>query len=282
MFDRPRIDLSPFSIMNAPPKSWFFGDIKDLALVRLVLSARFILTSKYGKESKVTELRNQLENIFSLWRNNHGTQPLRGEYKDKVLDDCPPYVCGGDYIIDYADLLLKLRKEAYPPLLTLDNEIGYQCVSALLVLSEAANRRIDSTIKAHWEIERYESERKMRFQEVELMAHEIALQHIERSVLFKKGGSRRKNKIYEPKASIKTICKKIHSTKFEDVLEILRDAEKCNDWYESINDPIGVLFAGIDDDAEIIFFLKRGDKPDSQKQLSYKRLRDILTEIKKT
>ncbi len=282
MFDLPRIDLSPFSIMSAPRKSWFWGHVKHVPLFHPVFNARFTLTNIYGNESKVTELRNQLENIFSLWRNNHCTQPLRGEYKDKVLDDCPPYVCGGDYINDYADLLLKLRKEAYPPLLALDNEIGYQCVSALLVLSEAANSRIDSAIKAHWEIERYESEHKMRFREIELMAHEITLRHIERSVLFKKGGSRRKGKIFEPKASIKRICLTIQSTKFNDVLEALRDAEKCNDWYESISAPIGVLFTGIDADAQTISFLKRGDNPDAQKQISYKRLWDILTEIKKT
>lgn len=272
MFDLPVI--TGLSILSDRPKSWFFGDIKIRALVHLVLNARFILINKCGKESKVTELRNALENVFTDWKINHGRQPSRGEYKDKVLDDCPPYVCVDSNIIDYdyADLLMKLRKEAYPPLLALDKEIGYQCVSALLVLSEAANSRIGSTIKAHWEIERYESERKTRSLEIEIVAQENISRHLERLELFKKGGSRRKGKIFEPKASIKRICLTIQSTKFNDVLEALRDAEKCNDWYESISDPIGVLFTGIDADAQTISFLKRGDNPDTQKQISYKRL----------
>lgn len=278
MFD---LSVTGLSILSGAPKSWFFGHIKHVPLFEPVFNARHTLTKIYGNESKVTELRNDLENVFVDWKINHGNQPARGKYKDKLLHDCPPFVCAGDYVTDYADLLLKLRKEAYSPLLVLDNEIGYQCVSALLVLSEAAINHVDSAIKAHWEIKRYESECKEQCSEIDLMVQKNISRHLERSVLFEKGGSRRKGKIFEPKISIKKICITIQSAKFDDVLEALRDAEKCNDWYESTSDPIGVLFTEVDDDAEMVFFLKRGDKPNAQKQISYKRLRDILTEIKR-
>ncbi|SEF42761.1 hypothetical protein [Nitrosomonas ureae] len=274
--------ISWSGIFPTSTKSWFLGEVKNRALIKQVHDARMILIKDWGNESRITELRNQLENVFIDWKLAFGKQPLNGEYKDREFEDCPPYVCAGDFILDYADLLSKLRKEAYPLLLDLDKDIGYQYVSAILVLSEAAENRVDSMIKASWEMQRYESERNARSLENELLAQQNILRHLERLELFKKGGSRRKGKIYEPKASIKIISKNIHSTKFDDVLDELKDADKCLDYYESTSNPTGVLFTEVDDDAEIIFFMKRGDKPNAQKKLNYKRLRDILTEIKKT
>ncbi len=98
---------------------------------------------------------------------------------------------------------------------------------------------------------------------------------------FSSGGAPKKGKEYEPKASIRKVCEEIDSTKFEDVLKSLRDVEQCLDWYESTKSPIGVLFTGVYDNEEVISYLLRGTLPDNQKQLSFKRLRDILTEIKK-
>lgn len=98
---------------------------------------------------------------------------------------------------------------------------------------------------------------------------------------FSSGGAPKKGKEFEPKASIRKICEEINSTKFEDVLKSLRNADRCLDWYESTNKPTGVLFMGVYDNKEVISYLLRGALPDNQKQLSFKRLRGILTEIKK-
>ncbi len=97
---------------------------------------------------------------------------------------------------------------------------------------------------------------------------------------FSSGGTPKKGKEYEPKASIRKICTRIDSTKFDDVVDVLRDADQCLDWYESTKEPIGVFFTAVDDDDEVISYLSRGALPDKQKQLSFKRLRDILTDIK--
>jgi len=98
---------------------------------------------------------------------------------------------------------------------------------------------------------------------------------------YRLGGSTKKGKIYEPKNSIRKICKEISSTKFEDVLEALMDAELCIDWYESTSDPIGVLFTGVDDSTKVISYLSRGALPDEQKQIKFGTLRNILSKINK-
>jgi len=97
---------------------------------------------------------------------------------------------------------------------------------------------------------------------------------------FSSGGATKKGKEYEPKASIRKICTRIDSTKFDDVVDALRDADQCLDWYESTKKPTGVLFMAVYDNEEVISYLSRGALPDKQKQLSFKRLRDILTDIK--
>lgn len=95
------------------------------------------------------------------------------------------------------------------------------------------------------------------------------------------GGSSKNGNEYEPKVSIRKICEHIQSTKFDVVLNALRDAEMCADLHESTTNPIGVLFTSVDDKAEIISYLRRGKLPDNQEEFKFKRLRDILTEIKK-
>ena len=98
---------------------------------------------------------------------------------------------------------------------------------------------------------------------------------------FSTGGESKKGKEYEPKASIRYICCRINSHEFVNVLVVLKDADKCADYFESTIDPIGVLFSAVDDDKETISYQLRGARADDAKQFSYKRLRGILTEIKK-
>lgn len=99
---------------------------------------------------------------------------------------------------------------------------------------------------------------------------------------FSLGGTTKAKKEYEPKASIRKICERIESTQFDDVLEVLRDADKCGDWYESTSAPIGVLFVDVDDVKKEFSYLPRGALPDKPKSRSFGRLRNILTEIKKS
>jgi len=98
---------------------------------------------------------------------------------------------------------------------------------------------------------------------------------------YRSGGTGKKGKVYEPKNSIRKICKEIRSTKFGNVLEALMDAELCNDWYESTSDPIGVLFTGVDESTVVISYLPRGALPDEQKQMKFRTLRNILSKINK-
>lgn len=160
MFHLP--DSNGLDILSGSRKSWFEGIVDNPALIKPVIDAQIILSKYYNNDSKVTELRNHLENIFLKWMADCGNQSASNDCKDTNLDDCPPYMRAGGYINDYADLLLKLRKKAYQPLLDFENEISEQQVSALLVLSEAANNRTDSAIKAYWEILRSEKESQMK------------------------------------------------------------------------------------------------------------------------
>jgi hypothetical protein len=98
---------------------------------------------------------------------------------------------------------------------------------------------------------------------------------------FSHRDSPKKGKEYEPKKSIRKICEFIESSNFDDVLAALRNADCCNDWYESTQDPIGVLFTEVDDDLQIISFMRRGETPNNQDERSFGTLRNILTDIRK-
>ena len=102
-----------------------------------------------------------------------------------------------------------------------------------------------------------------------------------KGVEFSSGGTPKKGKEYEPKKSIRKICETIDSYKFNDVLNALRDAELCNDMYESTQVPIGVLFTEVDDDTKKIKYMKRGKLPNNQKSICFKRLGNILSELNK-
>lgn len=98
---------------------------------------------------------------------------------------------------------------------------------------------------------------------------------------YRPGGTPKKGKEYEPKSSVRKICAHIQSMEFVKVLEALQNAELCNDLYESTSEPIGVLFTAVDENKETISFMRRGSLPDNQDDITFKRLRGILTEIKK-
>jgi hypothetical protein len=98
---------------------------------------------------------------------------------------------------------------------------------------------------------------------------------------FASGGSAKKGKEYEPRASIRKLCAYIRSVQLGDVLQALRDPERCNELYESTSDPIGVLFMGVHEDEQKITYLRRGDLPNKQGEISFKTLTNILTKIKK-
>ncbi|AEF99446.1 hypothetical protein [Methylomonas methanica] len=98
---------------------------------------------------------------------------------------------------------------------------------------------------------------------------------------FSRAGSAKKGKVYEPTASIKIICKKIKSYRFDDVLDFLKNAEACSDIFYSTTNPTGVFFEGVNEEAETFSFTKRGDDPDNQQSKSFGRLRNILSDLKK-
>lgn len=268
-----------------------------------------------GDEAEVRTLRDSLQSVFEQWRDEHGTPPndsqgglLGNSYAGKPLEDCPPYACmGKKYFTDYFDLLMELRAVQYPPLMELeaqadnpppalpdniprlpaiDTKPGMQRILAALILSEAAAGKVESAIKAHRELSRILDENQRRLDKGMRAADKTKYKFAIKGVGFSSGGTPKKGKEYEPKASIRKICAKIQSHKFDDVLDSLRGedseiAEQCKDWYESTSDPIGVLFTGVDDKEEVISYLSRGELPDAQKQLTFRSLRNILSRIKK-
>lgn len=106
---------------------------------------------------------------------------------------------------------------------------------------------------------------------------------------FSSGGTSKRGKEYEPKLSIRRICKEINSTKFDDVLNFLRDGKQCAgvfdpqnsaDLFELTENPTGVLFTRVYDDRKVITYVKRGDSTDNQKQITFRTLRNILAKEK--
>lgn len=140
--------------------SWITGAILNAPLIQPVIDAR----SAIGlDESLARKLRTILESVFELWKDEFGTSPddshgglLGSPYAGLSVSECPPYVCAGAFVRDYADLLAKLRTVAFKPLSALDKKFGSHRVSASLVLSEAAEGRIESVAKVHLNIRQYE------------------------------------------------------------------------------------------------------------------------------
>jgi len=213
---------SGLSLLSGSSTSWFNGEIRNSTLYKPVTDARMLLMRFHKNETKVTELRNELENIFSKWKLEHGSQSTLSEFKDKEIDDCPPYACAGNQVTNFAELLEKLRKEAYPPLLALDNEIGNQCVSALLVLSEAANDQFESAIKAYWEIQRYEQESESQNRKTSIMMQEKALPLIRIGHKSITGHQSRDD--YQDKQDCQTIAKELWEKDPSKTIKALIDA----------------------------------------------------------
>lgn len=152
-------------------ESWFDGKLNNTLLVLPVVEARKALVIFDSDEDATREdvaryLRKKLEDIFNAWKLEHGTPPpantggrlsslLGSPYAGKPIAECPPYVCAGDGVRNYAELLSHLRANKYEPLAALD-EIGTHVVSATLVLSEAAAGSVESAIKAHWAISHHD------------------------------------------------------------------------------------------------------------------------------
>lgn len=256
----------------------------SLALTPVIADARAALLSY--SEDKVKASREKLEAVFETWKHNNDITPvtylfpLRNNHNPSSIEKAFPFKYTDLYILDYADLLQHLRESAFPHIVKLDDEFGYQCVSAVLTLSEADAGRIESALKAHAPIAQYLSDEEAKFRETSLIMTKAAIPHVERSVKFK-GGTAKKGRPNKLTASITIICKEINSTQFDRVLDFLRDADKCADLYESTVTPISVRFEGVDDDTEQISYTLRGDNPDKMKTISFKTLQNKLSKIKK-
>lgn len=208
MFRIPSSETNGLKFLtDGPKKSWFGGLIENRALIKPVVDAEIILLKYYKDDSKVTELRNHLENIFLNWVANCGNQLPPNDCKDTNAKDYPPYMRAGDYINDYADLLMKLREEAFQPLLDFESEIGDQSVSALLVLSETANNRFDSAIKAYWEILRSEKESQKKENSVTRRILEKNMPLVEAGYKSRIGYKRRDD--WQDKQDCQAIAKKL-------------------------------------------------------------------------
>ena len=183
-------------------ESWLTGVVNAAALATPVFDARMVCGDN---EAEVRVLRELLESVFRIWRDEHGTLPdgnygglLGNVWAGRPLSECPPYACMGNRFADYAALLAKLTAEQYPPLIELEtaaNELwkpasslpdnipllpvtatktGMQRILAALILSEAANGIVESATKAHWALNRIRSKNKQRVDEA-MQAHDKML-----------------------------------------------------------------------------------------------------------
>ncbi len=94
---------------------------------------------------------------------------------------------------------------------------------------------------------------------------------------FRSGGSSKKGKEYEPKSSIRRICDEIGSCKFDIVLDALCSGKYC----DSFDAQIGIDIQEINEDAQRIDY-RLIDPPYTEKQMSYKTLKNILSDIKRS
>ncbi|SNX60380.1 hypothetical protein SAMN06296273_1842 [Nitrosomonas ureae] len=188
-------------------KSWFSDRVFNLALLQPVIDSQIILGQFATNEEVIRNSRKELEAIFNSWKVEFGNFPEDLYYKGRSIDECPPYACSSIDVNNYADLLRKLRYEGYPPLLAMDYKMGYQCVSAILVLSEAAESRVESTIKAYLEIQRYQRELELIQNETNRIIHESSLRFIDIGVKSVVGYKNRPE--WQDKIDCQTIAKKL-------------------------------------------------------------------------
>lgn len=93
---------------------------------------------------------------------------------------------------------------------------------------------------------------------------------------FHSGGTHKKGNEYEPKASIRRVTSIIGKRSRDAVLKHLNKSENCDAIYMAG----GVMFDGIDREKGILFYYDSNINPDIKQELKFKRLSNILTEIK--
>ena len=83
-------------------RSWFEGEIYNPALVSPVLDAQAVFAvfdsdDDITREGLARHIRENLEDIFNVWKLEYGTPPktniglLGNPYAAKPIDECPPY-----------------------------------------------------------------------------------------------------------------------------------------------------------------------------------------------
>jgi hypothetical protein len=93
---------------------------------------------------------------------------------------------------------------------------------------------------------------------------------------YRSGGTGKKGKTYEPKASIQEVVKAVKSRSLDSVLRYLENEENC----EKVYLVGGVMFDGVDRKREVVFYYYKIPDPDIKQELKFKRLSNILSEIK--
>jgi len=93
---------------------------------------------------------------------------------------------------------------------------------------------------------------------------------------YRSGGAGKKGKVYEPKSSIKEVAKVLKKRNLDAVLQYLENDKNCEEIYRIG----GVMFDGVDKKRKVIFYYDSTRDPDIRQELKFKRLSNILSEIK--
>jgi len=93
---------------------------------------------------------------------------------------------------------------------------------------------------------------------------------------YRSGGTGKKGKAYEPKASIREVAKVLKKRNLDTVLRYLENEENCENIYQAG----GVLFVGVDRKRKVVFYFDSTRDPDIRQELKFKRLSNVLSEIK--
>ena len=93
---------------------------------------------------------------------------------------------------------------------------------------------------------------------------------------YRSGGVGKKGKVYEPKSSIKEVAKVLKKRNLDAVLQYLENDKNCEEIYRVG----GVMFDGVDKKRKVVFYFDSTRDPDIRQELKFKRLSNILSEIK--
>ena len=93
---------------------------------------------------------------------------------------------------------------------------------------------------------------------------------------FPAGGTQKKGKEGELKASIRKVVARINKVGFDAVMEYLKDDQHCEDIYYYG----GVMFSRVDTQNRLLYYFDSKRSPDERQSVSFKRIRNILSEIK--